>query len=440
MTDTKSWRFETLQIHAGAAPAPGTNARATPIYQTTSYTFDDTAHSARLFALEQFGNIYTRIMNPTTDVFEQRIAALEGGVAAVATASGQAAQFLALTALAESGDNLVASTALYGGTWNQLKVTLPRLGIATRFVDPDDLEGLEQAIDERTKAIYFETIGNPAYHVPDFAAIAAIARRHRVPLVVDNTFGAAGYLARPIEHGADIVVASATKWIGGHGTSIGGVVVDAGTFDWTSGRFPRFTEPSPAYHGLRFTDVFGAGGPFGNIALAIRVRVEGLRDIGPALSPFNSFQLIQGLETLSLRVQRHVDNTLALARWLERHPEVAWVSYPGLEGHPSHRRARRYLRHGFGAVLSFGVRGGRAAAEAFIDSVELASHLANVGDVRTLVIHPASTTHQQLEEQEQVAAGVSPDAIRVSVGIEHLDDIQADFDQALARARARVAA
>ncbi len=435
-----SWRFETLQIHAGAAPAPGTNARATPIYQTTSYTFDDAAHGARLFALQQFGNIYTRIMNPTTDVFEQRIAALEGGVAAVATASGQAAQLLALTTLAEVGDNIVASKALYGGTWNQLKVSLPRLGIETRFVDPDDLAGLEAAIDDRTKAIYYETIGNPAFHVADLDAISAIARRHGVPLVVDNTFGCAGYLARPIDHGADVVVASATKWIGGHGTSIGGVVVDAGRFDWSNGRFPNFTEPSAGYHGLRFAEVFGPGGPFGNIAFAIRVRVEGLRDLGPSLSPFNAFQLIQGLETLSLRVQRHVDNTLALAQWLQSHPEVAWVSYPGLASHPSHRRAGRYLRHGYGAVLSFGVRGGRAAAEGFIDGLELASHLANVGDVRTLVIHPASTTHQQLAEAEQVAAGVSPDQIRVSVGIEHIDDIKLDFDRALTRARERVAA
>jgi len=430
----RNHRFETLQIHAGQEPAPGTNARAVPIYQTTSYTFSDAAHGARLFALQEFGNIYTRIMNPTTDVFEKRIAALEGGVAAVATASGQAAQFLALATLAGAGDNVVATSYLYGGTYNQLKTSLPRLGIETRFVDGDDPEGFRALVDERTKALYVETIGNPRFNVPDFEAIARVAREAGVPLVVDNTFGAAGYLFRPIEHGADVVVASATKWIGGHGTSIGGVVVDAGTFDWGNGRFPAFTEPAPGYHGLNFWEVFGKESPFGNIAFAIRARVEILRDFGPALSPFNAFLLIQGLETLSLRVQRHVDNALALARWLERHPAVAWVSYPGLESHPSHERARRYLRNGFGGVLAFGIRGGLEAGRRFIDSVELASHLANVGDARTLVIHPASTTHQQLSERERASAGVTPDLVRVSVGLEHLDDVKDDFDRAFERA------
>jgi O-acetylhomoserine (thiol)-lyase len=440
MTATKpDYRYETLQIHAGQQPAPGTNARAVPIYQTTSFTFRDSDHGARLFALAEFGNIYTRIMNPTTDVFEQRVAALEGGVAAVATASGQAAQFLALSTLAGAGDNVVSTSYLYGGTYNQFKVALPRLGIDVRFVDGDDPEGFRRAIDERTKAVYVETIGNPRFNVPDFDAIAEVARAAGVPFVVDNTFGAAGYLFRPIDHGADVVVASATKWIGGHGTSIGGVVVDAGTFDWGNGRFPVFTEPAPGYHGLSFWEAFGPASPFGNIAFAIRARVEGLRDLGPSLSPFNAFLFLQGLETLSLRVQRHADNALELARRLERHPAVAWVGYPGLASHPSHERARRYLRHGFGGVLAFGIRGGLEAGRAFIDSVELASHLANVGDVRTLVIHPASTTHQQLSAEEQRAAGVTPDLVRVSVGLEHVDDLWVDFERAFARALERVA-
>ena len=428
--------FDTLQVHAGQEPAPGTNARAVPIYQTTSYTFADSAHGARLFALQEFGNIYTRIMNPTTDVFEKRIAALEGGAAAVAVASGQAAQFLALTTIAGAGDNIVATSFLYGGTYNQLKVALPRLGIETKFIDGDDPEAFRRAIDGRTKALYVETIGNPRFNIPDFEALAAVARAAGIPLVVDNTFGAAGYLFRPIEHGADIVVASATKWIGGHGTSIGGVIVDAGTFDWGNGRFPAFTEPAPGYHGLNFWEVFGAGGPFGNIAFAIRARVEGLRDLGPSLSPFNSFLFLQGLETLSLRVQRHVDNALGLARWLESHPAVEWVSYPGLASHPYHERAQRYLSHGFGGVLAFGIRGGVEAGKRFIESVKLASHLANVGDAKTLVIHPASTTHQQLSGSEQASAGVSPELVRVSVGIEHLGDIQNDFEQAFAKALA----
>ncbi len=439
MTDS-NYRFETLQLHAGQTPAPGTHARAVPIYQTTSYNFDNADHGARLFALQEFGNIYTRIMNPTTDVFEQRIAALEGGVAALATASGQAAQLLAITTLAQAGDNIVSSSSLYGGTYNQFKVTLPRLGIDVRFGDVDRPETLEALIDEKTRALYVETIGNPGFNVPDFAHLSAIARKHGVPLIVDNTFGAGGYLCRPIEHGADIVTASATKWIGGHGNSIGGVIVDAGRFDWGNGRFPLFTDPSPSYHGLNFWETFGAGSDFGNIAFIIRARVEGLRDLGPALSPFNAFLLLQGLETLSLRVQRHADNTLDLARWLSEQEDVAWVNYPGLEEHAGHALAKRYLRNGFGAVLTFGIRGGEAAGRGFIDSVELASHLANVGDAKTLVIHPASTTHQQLSAEEQVAAGVTPDLIRVSVGIEHIDDIKADFERAFSRLRNREAA
>ncbi len=439
LRDGHAYRFETLQVHAGQEPAPGTNARAVPIYQTTSYTFDDAGHAAELFALQKFGNIYTRIMNPTTDVFEKRVAALEGGVAAVATSSGQAAQFLALSTILEAGQNVVSSSRLYGGTYNQLKVALPRLGIRTRFVDVDDLDAWARAIDEDTRALYVETLGNPGFEVPDFDALAALADRHGIPLVVDNTFGCGGYLARPIDHGADIVVASATKWIGGHGTSIGGVVVDSGRFDWGNGNFPAFTEPAPGYHGLRFWEAFGPAGPFGNIAFAIRARVEGLRDFGPSLAPFNAFLLLQGLETLSLRVQRALDNALELARWLEGHESVAWISYPGLPSHPHHARAKRYLRHGFGPVLTFGIAGGLEAGRAFIDGVELASHLANVGDAKTLVIHPASTTHQQLTPEERASAGVRPEQIRVSVGIEHVDDIKADFAEALRRAARRVA-
>jgi O-acetylhomoserine (thiol)-lyase len=437
---TTDYRYETLQIHAGQEPAPGTNARAVPIYQTTSYTFDDSAHGARLFALEEFGNIYTRIMNPTTDVFEQRIAALEGGVAAVATASGQAAQFTALTTLAGAGDNIVSTSYLYGGTYNQFKVALARLGIETRFVDGDDPEAFAALIDDATKAVYVETIGNPRFNIPDLPALADVAHAAGVPLIVDNTFGAAGYLCRPIDHGADIIVASATKWIGGHGNSIGGVIVDSGDFDWRNGRFPVFTDPAPGYHGLVFTDAFGPDGDFGNIAFAIRARVEGLRDIGASLSPFNAFLLLQGVETLSLRVQRHVDNALELAEWLHGHESVAWVDYPGLAEHPYHENATRILRNGYGAVLAFGIEGGSDAAQRFIDSVELASHLANVGDAKTLVIHPASTTHQQLDAQEQALAGVTDDLIRVSVGIEHIEDIKTDFETAFARAGLRGAA
>ncbi len=427
--------FETLQIHAGQEPSPGTNARAVPIFQTTSYTFDSTEHGASLFALEEFGNIYTRIMNPTTDVFEQRVAALEGGVAAVATSSGQAAQFLALNNLCEAGDHIVAASNLYGGTYNQLKVAFPRLGVDVSFVDGDDPAVFAPAITERTKALYVETISNPRFNVPDLEGLADLAHSHGIPLVVDNTFGCCGYLCRPIDFGADIVVQSATKWIGGHGTSIGGVIVDSGNFDWRNGRFPCFSEPSPGYHGLVFGETFGPDGPFGNIAFAVRARVEGLRDFGPCQSPFNAFLLLQGLETLSLRVQRQADNTLELARWLNTHPDVSWVSYPGLENHPTHQRARRYLRHGFGCVLTFGIRGGVEAGRLLIDGVELASHLANVGDAKTLIIHPASTTHQQLNQAEREASGVGSDLIRVSVGLEHIDDIRADFSQAFDRVR-----
>ena len=427
--------FETLQIHAGQEPSPGTNARAVPIYQTTSYTFDSAEHGARLFALQEFGNIYTRIMNPTTDVFEKRVAALEGGVAALATSSGQAAQFLALTTLCEAGDHLVSTSNLYGGTYNQFKVTLPRLGIDVSFVEGDGSEAFAPLITDRTKALYVESIGNPRFNVPDLEGIAHLAHEHGIPLVVDNTFGCCGYLCRPIDHGADIVVQSATKWIGGHGTSIGGVIVDSGNFDWRNGRFPSFTEPSPGYHGLIFADTFGPEGPFGNIAFIVRARVEGLRDIGPCQSPFNAFLHLQGLETLSLRVQRQADNALELARWLDNHPDVTWVSYPGLEHHPSHQLAAKYLRNGYGCVLTFGIRGGAAAGREFIDGVELASHLANVGDAKTLVIHPASTTHQQLTDAEQAASGVSSDLIRVSVGFEHIDDIRTDFERSFARVR-----
>jgi len=422
--------FETLQIHAGQVPDPTTHARAVPIYQTTSYVFDDADHGARLFGLQEFGNIYTRIMNPTTDVFEKRIAALEGGVAALATASGQAAQFLAITTIAQAGDNIVSTSFLYGGTYNQFKISLPRLGIQVKFVEGDKAEDFRQAIDEHTKALYVETIGNPQFNIPDFVALAQVAHENGIPLIVDNTFGTAGYLSRPIDYGADIVVESATKWIGGHGTSIGGVIVDSGKFNWGNGKFPLFTEPSPGYHGLNFQEVFGPEGPFGNIAFIIRARVEGLRDFGPALSPFNAFLLLQGLETLSLRVDRHVENALALAQWLEAHPQVTWVSYPGLPSHPYHERAKQYLQHGFGGVLAFGIQGGLAEGRKFIDTVKLASHLANVGDAKTLVIHPASTTHLQLSETEQRSAGVTPELVRVSVGLEHIDDIKADFDQA----------
>jgi O-acetylhomoserine (thiol)-lyase len=429
----RDYRFETLQLHAGQKADPTTGARAVPIYQTTSYQFNDTNHAANLFGLREFGNIYTRIMNPTTAVFEERIAALEGGVAALATSSGQAAQFLTIATIAQAGDNIVSTSYLYGGTYNQFKVTFPRLGINAKFVKGDSPKDFEKLIDGKTKALYLETIGNPRLNIADIEGVAAVAHKHGIPLIVDNTFGAAGYLCRPIDFGADIVVHSATKWIGGHGTSIGGVIVDSGKFNWANGKFPVFTEPSPGYHGLKFWDAFGANSPLGNIAFIIRARVEGLRDIGACQSPFNSFLLVQGLETLSLRIDRHNENALALARWLRRDSRVEWVWYPGLEDHPYHALAKKYLRAGrFGSIVVFGVKGGLEAGKAFIDHTVLSSHLANVGDAKTLVIHPASTTHEQLDAAEQEESGVTPNLVRVSVGIEHIDDILEDFDVALA--------
>lgn len=435
--NSRNFRYETLQVHAGQLPDSATNSRAVPIYQTTSYVFNNSEHGARLFALKEFGNIYTRIMNPTNDVFEKRVAALEGGVAALAVSSGQAAQLIAISTIAQAGENIVSTSYLYGGTYNQFKVSFPRLGIKVKFVDGDNPDDFKKAIDDKTKAIFLETIGNPKFNVPDFEAIAKIAHDAGIPLIVDNTFGAAGYLCRPIDFGADIVVQSATKWIGGHGTSIGGVIVDSGNFDWGNGKFPIFTEPSPGYHGLKFNEVFGKGNPngFPNIAFIIRARVEGLRDLGPALSPFNSFLFLQGLETLSLRVERSASNALKLAEWLERHDGVAWVSYPGLPSHPYHQNAQKYLRNGFGCVLSFGVKGGFEAAQVVIDNLQLASHLANVGDAKTLIIHPTATTHQQLSAEEQRSAGVTPELLRVSVGIEHIDDIIEDFEYALSKVR-----
>ncbi len=423
--------FETLQLHAGQEVDPSTKSRAVPIYQTTSYLFDDSKHAADLFELKKFGNIYTRIMNPTTDVFEKRMAALEGGVAAVATASGQASQFLAITNLAEAGDNIVSTSYLYGGTHNQFRVQFKRIGIEVRFVDSDKPKEFEKYIDEKTKALYLETIGNPRYNIPDFEAIAAIAQKHDIPLIVDNTFGAGGYLVRPLEHGANIVVESATKWIGGHGTSIGGVIIDGGNFNWGNGKFPQFTEPSDGYHGMKFWEVFGESSPFGNIAFAIRARVEGLRDYGPALSPFNSFQLLLGLETLSLRVQRTVENALELAKWLDKHPKIEEVYYPGLPSNPYHKLAKKYLKNGFGGVLSFKVKADKDTADKLVNNLKLISHLANVGDAKTLIIHPASTTHQQLSEENQIKAGVEAGVLRLSAGIEHIDDIKADLEQAL---------
>jgi O-acetylhomoserine (thiol)-lyase len=431
-----NYRFETLQLHAGQTVDPTTKSRAVPIYQTTSYVFDDADHAANLFGLKAFGNIYTRIMNPTTDVFEQRIAALEGGVAALAVGSGQAAQFLALTNILQAGDNFVSTSYLYGGTYNQFKVQFKRLGIEARFAQGDSPAAFEAQIDERTKAIYLETIGNPELNVPDFEAIAALARRYDLPLIVDNTFGAGGYLFQPLRHGANIVVASATKWIGGHGTSIGGVIVDGGNYNWGNGKFPQFTEPSEGYHGLKFWEVFGEGNPLGlpNVAYSIRARVEGLRDYGCALSPFNAFLLLQGLETLSLRVERTVQNALALARSLEQHPLVERVSYPGLASSPYHALAQRYLPKGAGGVLTFDIKGGKEPAKRFINALKLVSHLANVGDAKTLAIHPASTTHEQLSAAEQEKSGVRPGMIRLSVGIEHVEDIWSDLQQALAQA------
>ncbi len=422
--------FETLQVHAGHTPDKDTNSRAVPIYQTSSFVFNDSEHGANLFALKEFGNIYTRIMNPTTDVFEKRIAALEGGVAALAVGSGQAAQFIALNNILQAGDNFVSTSYLYGGTYNQFKVAFKRLGIEVRFADGDKPETFEPLIDANTKAIYLETVGNPGFNIPDFEKFAALAKKHDLPLIVDNTFGAAGYLFRPLEHGAHIVVESATKWIGGHGNSIGGVIVDGGNFNWGNGKYPQFTEPSEGYHGLKFWEVFGTDGPFGNIAFIIRARVEGLRDFGPALSPFNSFLLIQGLETLSLRVDRIVQNAQKLAEYFEKHPKVEWVNYPGLPSSPQHKLAQQYLKRGAGGVLSIVLKGDKENAITVVDNLKIVSHLANVGDSKTLIIQPAATTHQQLDDQEQKAAGVVPTLLRISAGIEHIDDLIADFEQA----------
>jgi len=434
-----NYRFETLQLHAGQEPDPVTGSRAVPIYQTTSYVFKNAEHGANLFALKEFGNIYTRIMNPTTDVLEKRLAALEGGVAALVVASGQAAQFIALNNILQAGDNFVSTSFLYGGTYNQFKVAFKRLGIDARFAEGDTPEQFEKLIDSKTKALYLETIGNPGFNIPDFEAIAAVAKKYDLPLIVDNTFGAAGYLFRPLEHGANVVVASTTKWIGGHGTSIGGVIVDGGNYNWGNGKFPQFTEPSEGYHGLKFWDVFGFNNPLGlpNIAFIIRARVEGLRDFGPAVSPFNSFLFLQGAETLSLRVKRSVDNALALAHWLEKHPNVESVNYPGLKSSTYHELATKYLKNGFGAVLSFTLKGTKEAAGQLIDNLKLVSHLANVGDAKTLIIQPSATTHQQLTEEEQLSTGVLPNLLRVSVGLEHIDDIKEDFEQAFQKVFAK---
>ncbi len=430
MSEQPNLRYETLQLHAGHEIDETSRSRAVPIYQTTSYTFKNSEHGANLFALKEFGNIYTRIMNPTTDVLEKRIAALEGGVAALAVASGQASQFIALQNILQPGENFVSTSHLYGGTYNQFKVSFKRLGVEARFTKDDEPGSFAELIDDKTKAIYLETIGNPEFNVPDFEAIAQVAKDHDLPLVVDNTFGAAGYLFRPLEHGAHVVVSSATKWIGGHGNSIGGVIVDGGNYNWGNGKYPQFTEPSEGYHGMKFWEIFGTDGPFGNIAFIIRCRVEGLRDFGPAVSPFNAFLFLQGLETLSLRMDRTVENALGLAQWLENHDLVDSVSYPGLESSPYHDLAKKYLKRGSGGVLTFEIKGGQENAERFVDNLQLVSHLANVGDAKTLIIHPASTTHQQLSEQEQLDAGVTPTRLRISAGLEHIEDIKADLQQA----------
>lgn len=426
-------RFETLQLHAGQEPDPVTKSRAVPIYQTTSYTFNDSEHGANLFALKEFGNIYTRIMNPTNDVFEKRIAALEGGVAALATSSGHAAQFLAINNITTVGDNFITTSFLYGGSYNQFKNSFKNIGVEARFADGDDVSSFENLIDDRTKAIYLETIGNPSYSVPDFEKFSKLAHKYDLPIIVDNTFGAAGAICQPIKWGAHVVVESATKWIGGHGTTMGGVIVDAGTYDWGNGKYPQFTDPSPSYHGLVLNDVFGKNGPFGNIQFIIRARVEGLRDWGPSQSPFNSFLLLQGLETLTLRVERAAENALKLAQWLENHEDVEYVNYLGLDSSKYKNIASKYLSRGFGAVLSFKLKAGKEAADQFVNSLTMVSHLANVGDAKTLIIHPASTTHSQLSESDQEAAGVVAGQLRVSVGIEHIEDIKADFEQAFAK-------
>ena len=421
-------KFETLQVHAGQTVDSTTNSRAVPLYQTACYTFNDAAHAANLFGLKEFGNIYTRLMNPTTDVFEKRMAALHGGVAALATSSCHAAQFLALTNILQNGDNFVSSPYLYGGSYNQFKVSFKKLGIETRFAENDEPEKFEALVDENTKAIYLETIGNPSLNIPDFEAIAQVANKFGIPLIVDNTFGAGGYLFQPLQHGANIVVESATKWIGGHGTSIGGIIIDGGNFDWGNGKFPQLSEPSDSYHGLVFSNVFGVNSSFGNIAFIIKARVEGLRDYGPTISPFNSFMLLQGLETLSLRLERTVSNAQTIAEYLENHPKVENVLYPGLPSFPDYENAKKYLKRGFGGVLSFDIKGGKESAVKFINQLTLISHVANVGDSKTLIINPSSTTHEQLSEAEQEKAGIRPGQIRLSVGIEHIDDIIADVE------------
>lgn len=428
MTETR--RFGTLAVHAGQEPDPTTGSRAVPIYQTTSYVFQDTEHAARLFGLQEFGNIYTRIMNPTTDVLEKRVAALEGGAAALAVASGQAAISLALLNLTRPGDEIVSASSLYGGTYTLFTSTFPRLGVTVRFVDAKDPENFRRAINEKTKAVYAESLGNPKLDVLDIQAVAAIAHEAGVPLVVDNTV-TSPYLLRPFEHGADIVIHSLTKFIGGHGTSIGGIIVDSGRFDWTNGRFPDFTEPDPSYHGLRYVESFGA------LAYILKARVQLLRDVGASLSPFNAFLFLQGLETLHLRMDRHCENALAVAEFLSAHPAVDWVNYPGLPGHPSHEQAKTYLNKGYGALVGFGIKGGRDAGKRFIESLQLFSHLANIGDAKSLAIHPATTTHSQLTGEEQLRAGVSEDFVRLSLGLEDKEDLFADLSQALAEASGR---
>jgi O-acetylhomoserine (thiol)-lyase len=423
-------RFDTIAIHAGQeAPDSATGARAVPIYQTTSYVFKSTEHAANLFALKEFGNIYTRLMNPTTDVFEKRVAALEGGVGALGVASGQAAQTLALLAITQVGDEIVAANNLYGGTYQQLHYTFPKLGRTTKFVESTKPEEFKKAITPKTRVIYAETSGNPKLDILDFEAVAKIAHEAGIPFVVDNTVGIG--IVKPIDYGADILTLSATKYIGGHGTSLGGVIVDAGKFNWGNGKFPEFTEPDPSYHGLKYWDVFGNFPGMGNVAFIIKVRVQLLRDLGPALSPFNAFLLLQGLETLPLRVRKHSENALAMAQFLKKHPKVSWVNYPGLPEHPSHGLAKKYLKNGYGPIVGFGVKGGLEAGKKFINSVKLLSHLANIGDVKSLVIHPASTTHQQLTPAEQKATGVTEDYIRLAVGIEDIQDIIEDVEQAL---------
>lgn len=425
--ENKTFRFETLQVHAGQQPDNDTLSRAEPIYLTSSYVFRNAMHGANLFALKEFGNIYTRLQNPTTDVFEQRVAALEGGVAALTTASGHSAQLLAITNIADCGDNIISSPFLYGGTYNQFKTSFAGFGIECRFTSSLNVADFERLIDDKTKAIYFESISNSNYSIPDFEALTEMAHRHGVPVIVDNTFGACGYLCRPIDWGADIVVESATKWICGHGTAMGGVIVDAGRFDWNNGRFPKISEPSASYHGMKFTECFG------NLAYIIKCRVEGMRDLGPCISPFNSFMMLQGLETLSLRVERQASNTMKLAQFFEAHPMVESVCYAGLENHPSHEMAKKYLTNGFGCVMSITLKGNKEQTIRFVDSLRLVSHLANVGDAKTLIIQPTATTHQQLSPEALKAAGIAETMLRISVGIEHIDDLKADFESAFAQ-------